>query len=216
MKQTMNKIPTKCMEWLVSSRIEFLNSMKNGHPTKYFAAHLPVMATWSEGQSFPVNMTVKGLGLLPDEDSLLHYTDIFESVIAEARSMPWKESIQQRMKAMTQLYGDVNNFDSCLLGGLEIFGGKTVANLRSNPYASLLYVGMSDTQEGIKYISFQVNSRVTILDKGAPYYRFLLASRKLFEFDKFHLYQPDYPYGYLIRVSEVIDKSPYSRKFGKD
>lgn len=216
MKQTMNKIPTKCMEWLVSSRIEFLNSMKNGHPTKYFAAHLPVMATWSEGQPFLVNMTVKGLGLLPDEDSLLHYTDIFESVIAEARSMPWKESIQQRMKAMTQLYGDVNNFDSCLLGGLEIFGGKTVANLRSNPYASLLYVGMSDTQEGMKYISFQVNSRVTILDKETPYYRFLLASRKLFEFDKFHLYQPDYPYGYLIRVSEVIDKSPYSRKSVKD
>jgi len=216
MKLTSNEIPTMCLEWLVSSRIDFLKSMKDGNPTKYFAAHLPVMATWSEGDPFPVNMTVKGLGLLPAEEHLQHYTDIFESVIAGARSMPWKESMQQRMKAMTQLYGDVNNFDSCLLGGLEIFGGKTVANLRSNPYASLLYVGMSDTPKGIKYISFQLNSRVTTLDKEDPYYRFLLASRKLFEFDKFHLYQPDYPYGYLIRVSEVIDKSPYSRKFRKE
>jgi hypothetical protein len=174
MKQTLNKIPTKCMEWLVSSRIKFLHTMKDGHPTKYFAAHLPVMATWNQGQSFPVNMTVKGLGLLPDEDSLQHYTDIFESVIAEARAMPWQESMHIRLKAISTLYGDIEN--------------------------------------RIQYISFQVNSTVTILEKEDPYYRFLLASRKLFEFDKFHLYQPDYPFGYLIKVAEVIDKSPWSRK----
>jgi len=46
MRQTLHKIPAKCMEWLVSSRIEFIQSMKEGHPTKYMAAHLPVMATW--------------------------------------------------------------------------------------------------------------------------------------------------------------------------
>jgi hypothetical protein len=216
MKQTLNKIPTKCMEWLVSSRIEFLHSMKDGHPTKYFAAHLPVMATWSEGQSFPVNMTVKGLGLLPDEDSLQHYTDIFESVIAEARAMPWKESMHIRLKAISTLYSDIENFDPTVLGGLEIFGGKALENLRKNPSASLLYVGMTHAQDRIQYISFQVNSTVTILEKEDPYYGFLLASRKLFEFDKFHLYQPDYPFGYLIKVAEVIDKSPWSRKAGRE
>jgi hypothetical protein len=216
MKQTLNKIPTKCMEWLVSSRIEFLHSMKDGHPTKYFAAHLPVMATWSEGQSFPVNMTVKGLGLLPNEDYVQHYTDIFESVIAEARAMPWRESMHIRLKAISTLYGDIENFDPTVLGGLEIFGGKALENLRKNSSASLLYVGMTHAQGGIQYISFQVNSTVTILEKEDPYYRFLLASRKLFEFDKFHLYQPDYPFGYLIKVAEVIDKSPWSRKAGRE
>jgi hypothetical protein len=188
MRLTLNEMPVKCLDWLVSSRIEFLESMSNGHPTEYFAAHLPVMATWREGESFPVNMTVKGLGLLPEEEQLEHYTDIFESVIAEARTMPWKESMHLRMEAMTKLYGDLNNFDSSMLGGLEIFGGKAFENLRKHPYASLLYVGMSHTQDGMKYISFQVNSRVVILEKEDPYYRFLLASRKLFEFDKFHLY----------------------------
>jgi hypothetical protein len=216
MKQTLNKIPAKCLEWLATSRIEFLHSMKNGHPTKYFAAHLPVMATWSDGQSFPVNMTVKGLGLVPEQKHLQHFTDIFESVIAEARTMPWNESIHQRIKAMTKLYGDLNNFDSAVLGGLEIFGGRALENLRRNPCASLLYVGMSHTPNRIQYISFQVNSNVTILEKDDPYYRFLLASRKLFEFERFHLYQPDYPFGYLFNVAEVIDKSPWSRKPGRE
>jgi hypothetical protein len=203
------------MEWLVSSRIEFLHSMKDGHPTKYFAAHLPVMATWNEEQSYPVNMTVKGVGLLPNEDALQHYTDHFESVIAEARSMPWKESMHMRLNAISKLYGDIDNFDTAALGGLEIFGGKALENLRGNSSASLLYVGMSEAQERIQYISFQINSTVTILEKEDPYYSFLLASRKLFEFDKFHLYQPDYPFGYLIKVAEVIDKSPWSRKPGR-
>ncbi len=212
MKQTLHEIPTKCLDWLVSSRIEFFHSMRNGHPEKFFAAHLPVMATWSEGSPFPVNMTVKGLGLLPEQAELQNFTDIFESVITEARSMPWKESIPQRMKAMSKLYGDVNNFDSTVLGGLEIFGGKALENLRKNPYASLLYVGMTHTDKGIQYISFQVNSKVTILEKGNPYYNFLLASRKLFEFDRFHLYQPDYPFGYLFQVIDVNDKSPWSKK----
>jgi hypothetical protein len=204
------------MEWLVSSRIELVHSMKEGHPAQYFAAHLPVMATWGEGKSFPVNMTVKGIGLVPEQEYLQHYTDIFESVIAEARSMPWMKSIHKRMKAMAKLYGDVTNFDHTLLGGLEIFGGKALENLRKNPHASLLYVGMTHTDNGIQYISFQVNSKITILEKGDPYYNFLLASRKLFEFDKFHLYQPDYPFAYLINVVEVIDKSPWSRKPGRE
>ncbi len=216
MRQTLHKIPEKCMEWLVSSRIEFLHSMKEGHPTKYLAAHLPVMATWDESRSFPVNMTVKGVGLLPEQDQLSHYTDVFESVIAEARSIPWKESMHKRLSAMSKLYGNVSNFDSSILGGLEIFGGKALENIKKNPYSSLLYVGMSHTEKGIQYISFQVNCEVTILGKETPEYRFLLASRKLFEFDKFHLYQPDYPFGYLIKVREVLDKSPWTRKAGRE
>ncbi len=212
MRLTLNEMPVKCLDWLVSSRIKFVESMSNGDPTKYFAAHLPTMATCNDDDLYPVNMTVKGLGLLPKEEYLEHYTDIFESIIAEARSMPWKESMHLRMDAISKLYADVDNFDSTVLGGLEIFGGKAYQNLRKSPYASLLYVGMSQTEEGMKYISFQVNSTVDILDKDDPCYRFLLASRQLFEFDKFHLYQPDYPFGYLFKIAEVLDKSPWSRK----
>ncbi|MDA8171122.1 MAG: hypothetical protein M0Z48_04750 [Nitrospiraceae bacterium] len=85
--------------------------------------------------------------------------------------------------------------------------------MRDNPRASLLYSGMKTLPGGMEYISFQVNGTIRILEKesGNPYYRFLLASRKLFEFEKFHLFQSDYPFGYLIRVDEVLDKSPFSK-----
>ncbi len=113
---------------------------------------------------------------------------------------------------MSRLYADADNFEPAMLGGLEIFQGKAHENMRENPYASLLYVGMFYGREGMQYISFQVNGTVEILEKENSYYKFLLASRKLFEFDKFHLFQADYPFGYLLRVSEVWDKSPWSRK----
>ncbi len=208
---TLNAIPAHFLEWLVSSRIKFLNDMKEGQPMRYFAAHLPVMATWRQGDSFPVNMTVKGIGLIPKAKYLQDYTDIFEAAIVEARAMPWRESLHKRIEAVHRLYQNTDNFDPAILGGLEIFEGKALENLRENPYSSLLYVGMSHTPQGMQYISFQVNGKVEILQKDNPCYRFLLASRKLFEFDKFHLYQPDYPFGYLINVVEVRDKSPWSR-----
>jgi hypothetical protein len=206
-----DSIPACFLEWLVSSRVRFLEDMKLGKPMRYFSAHLPVMATWREGPGFPVNMTVKGIGLIPKAGLLQDFADIFEGVVADCRTRPWQESLGERVEAANRLYGDVQNFDPALLGGLEIFEGKALENLRENPQASLLYVGMAHTEKGMQYTSFQVNGKVEILEKHSPYYRFLLASRKLFEFDRFHLYQPDYPFGYLIRTVEVRDKSPWSR-----
>lgn len=208
---TVNRIPDHFLEWLAFSRIKFLEDMISGKPMRYFSAHLPVMSTWVEGEQFPVNMTVKGIGLIPSSEQLEHFTDVFESVIAEARSMPWQESLPRRVEVMTRLYSKADSFEPSLLGGLEIFEGRAFENLRTNPSTSLLYVGMSQAREGIQYVSFQVNGKVEILGKDNPYYRYLLAARKLFEFDRFHLYQPDYPFGYLIRVLEVKDKAPWSR-----
>lgn len=207
-------IPGHCLGWLASSRVRFLEDLKNGKPLRYFSAHLPVMATWREGEPFPVNMTVKAIGLIPREELLHDYIDVFEGAIAEARTMPWEESLTRRIEAMTALYGDTENFEPALLGGLEIFEGRALENIRANPHASLLYVGMQHSREGMQYISFQVNGKVQVITKDSPHYRFLLASRKLFEFDRFHLYQPDYPFGYLIKVAEVRDKSPWSKGNG--
>lgn len=221
-KLTLDAIPEHFLEWLVSSRVKFLNEMIEGKPMRYFSAHLPVMSTWNHESPFPVNMTVKGIGLIPRAGLLQDYIDIFESVVAESRTMPWGESLGKRVEAMRRLYSAAGNFDPAMLGGLEIFEGSAFKNLRENPYASFLYVGMSSNPAGpksvspqnpvaIQYVSFQVNGKVDILGKDNPHYRFLLASRKLFEFDRFHLYQPDYPFGYLIRVMEVRDKSPWPK-----
>ena len=215
-------IPERFLRWLASSRIRFLNDMKHGRPLRYFSAHLPVMATWSNSEEpFPVNLTVKGIGLIPRKELLMDYIDLFEATIAEARTIPWKESLSQRIEVMERLYSDTENFDPSLLGGLEIFEGTAFKNMRENPVASLLYMGVYFESEeervsperpvAIQYISFQVNGRVETLEKDNLYYRYLLSARRLFEFDKFHLYQPDYPYGYLIKVIEVRDKSPWPR-----
>lgn len=207
----LDKIPTKCLEWLVSSRIRFLSNLKDDKPLHYFSAHLPVMATWGKDEPFPVNMTVKGIGLIPKAVILNDYTDIFEGVIAEAHTIPWNESLHKRIEAMSRLYADIENFEPVMLGGLEIFEGRAFEYLKENPCASLLYAGMAQNSSGVEYISFQINGKIEILEKDNPYYRFLLASRRLFEFEKFHLFQPDYPFGYLIKVVEIRDKSPWSR-----
>ncbi len=204
-------IPEVFLEWLVTSRLDFIKDLVSEKPLRYFSAHLPVMATWNDRETFPVNMTVKGLGLIPKDEKLGDYTDLFEATIAEARSMSWEESLLKRVKAMQSLYRDRDNFNPEVLGGLEIFEGRAFKNLTEKPYASLLYVGMMKTEKGLQYISFQINGKVEILNKDNIYYRYLLAARKLFEFDKFHLYQPDYPFGYLIHVMEVKDKTPWTR-----
>jgi hypothetical protein len=214
-RSAFKTIPPHLLEWLASSRIRFLNDMMEGKPMRYFSAHLPVMASWRHGDPFPVNMTVKGIGLIPKDEYLQDYTDMFEAAVAEARTASWGESLHKRIGVMSALYRDIGYFNPAVLGGLEIFEGRAFENLRDNPHASLLYVGMTHASHGMQYISFQVNGNVTILAKDDPYYRFLVASRKLFEFEKFHLYQPDYPFGYLIHVVEVRDKSPWSRKAGE-
>lgn len=211
-KLTLNIIPHHILNWFITSRQHFLKDLREGKPIKYLSSHLPVMATWYKDYPFPVNMTVKGIGLLPQDEYLQHYIDIFESTLAETRTMPWNESLPKRIDAVTRLYNCPDDFNQTILGGLEIFEGKAFQNLKDNPYASLLYVGMSHTPSGVQYISFQINGEVEILEKDSIYYQFLLSSRKLFEFESFHLFQFDYPFGYLIKVHEVRDKSPFTRK----
>jgi hypothetical protein len=213
-EQKTTEMPEKLLSWLIDSRLGFLSKLTEGKPHGFFSAHLPVLATWSDEASYPVNMAVKGIGLLPRKDKLKHYTDIFEASIAASRSMPWDESLPERIEAIRMLYGNPDELDPTLIGGLEIFEGKTLENMKSNPHASLLYMGMSHGAREMKYISFQVNGTVELLDKESPYYKYLLASRKLFEFERFHLYQPDYPFGYIIHVEDAMDKSPFTKSNG--
>ncbi|MFN3395498.1 MAG: hypothetical protein ACK4Z9_01720, partial [Thermodesulfovibrionales bacterium] len=116
-------IPSYFLQWLATSRVRFLEGMKAKRPMRYFSAHLPVMATWRDGEEFPVNLTVKGIGLIPKKEILVDYIDLFEATIAEARTMPWTESLSMRIEVMERLYSYIENFDSELLGGLEIFEG---------------------------------------------------------------------------------------------
>jgi hypothetical protein len=204
-------IPVHMLQWMVTSRCNLLEALQAGKSIDFFAAHLPVLATLGETGAFAVNLSVKGIGLVPRLDLMEEYTGVFTEIFQTASQENWKESLDQRTQVLAKLYSDIENFDPSLMGGLEIFEGQTFHNLKKEKYVSLLFTGMKRHPERMQYLSFQVNGNAEILDKGNPYYRYLLAARKLFEFDNFHLPQIDYPFGYLIRVTEVLDKSPRIR-----
>lgn len=204
-------IPGEMLDWMISSRRDLLTALQTGRSVDFFSAHLPVVATSSEGEDFPVNLSVKGLGLLPRPDLLESYTSVFEAVFLRASQEDWGKSQEERSRALAELYSDTQNFDPTLLGGLEIFEGRTLQNLRSDNRISLLFTGMKPDPRRMSYLSFQVNGRTEVLDKGQPHYRFLLSARKLFEFNNFHLPQAEYPFGYLIHVDQILDKSPRIR-----
>ncbi len=202
-------MPPHCLEWLVASRRMLLNDMEQGRQVRDFPAHLPVLATWTAGGRHPVNLSIKGIGLVPREDLLEDFTRECERMFDRAMETDWAQSLPARIATLRRLYGDVRHFDPNVLGGLEIFEGRTLDNLISNPHASLLFMGMLPRPGRVGYISFQVNAEVEILTAAEPRYRFLLAVRRLFEYDRFHLPQIEYPRAYAFRVIAVLDKSPF-------
>lgn len=206
-----DRLPNELLDWLVNARIKLMAGLRSGQAVDFFSAHLPVLATWRKG-AFPVNLTVKGIGLIPKEKILTEYSQSFEKAFEEAEKSGWELSLDSRMAALESLYSDPLRFDPNVLGGLEIFAGQTLENLRENSQASLLFSGIKDVTARFNYLSFQVNGQVKILSPESPYFRFLLAARKLFEYDRFHLPQKNYPWGYLFCIQEVIDKSPWIKE----
>ncbi len=201
-------LPPLFLQWQSESRKRLFDMIKNQgtQSIKMQPAHLPVLATNGE-EEFSINLANKGLGMLPKASLLDKYVNEYETILAETKDMEWKESIFQRMNIVQEFYNNTENFDPNLLGGLEIFEGKTFQNIKNNPKASLLFTG-----EAPKFPSYQFNGIMKIIDKSDPYFRFLLAARQLFARDPFHVLQAEYPFGYLFYTTEIKDKTPYSRK----
>ena len=204
-------IPWPLLKWLAQSRCGLLDDLEHGRQVQAFPAHLPVIATWSNQGKFPLNLSVKGIGLVPRPDLLLKYARTFEEAFKQAQDMDWGQSFPLRAAALRALYSDPGQFDPGLLGGLEIFEGRTLRNLSEDPRISLLFMGMLPHPQRVRYLSFQINGHVETQGPGDLYYHFLLAARSLFEFDRFHLPQSHYPLAYLVKVSEALDKSPFIR-----
>lgn len=202
------ELPEVFFNWLISTRQNLVEDLKRKRPVRLLSSHLPVMATWKNESTYPVNLTVKGMGLVPQRKFLDSSASLLETVFNQYRKISWENSLSPRVDAIKKIYGNREALDRTLLGGLEIYSRKAYQNLLSNPQCSLLYMGIAMDHRKVRYISFQLNGWVEILKKENPYYRFLLAARKIFEFEVFHLVQSDYPFGYLFHIEEVIDKSP--------
>jgi hypothetical protein len=157
--------------------------------------------------NFPINLANRGIGLLPKGEFIEKYIQLLASAKNEMVEKKWEESLPTRVSAMRQFYANIEDIDPMILGGLEIFEGKTMENARANPLVSLIFTG-----EPPKYPSYQFNCVAEVLLPNDLRFQFLHAARELFAFDAFHVTQNRYPFGYAFHLVEVLDKTPYPRR----
>jgi hypothetical protein len=205
---TSKPYPESFIEWQSKSRIQMFSHLLHSGAVSVRSqpAHLPILATLGTGE-FPINLASRGIGLLPRKELLEEYCLQLNIAKKEAEGKGWEESLPSRVNAMSQFYNNIEGIDPMLLGGLEIFEGKTANNSRANPHVSLLYTG-----EPPDYPSFQFNCIAEIIPPTDQRFKFLLAARELFAFDAFHITQTRYPFGYVFHLIEVLEKTPYPRR----
>jgi hypothetical protein len=202
------RLPDDFLVWQSQARLTMFKMMEDhgGKSVKMAPVHLPVLASLGEGM-FPINLATRGIGVLPKEEKLLEFTSKFRNAQTSADRSRFSENLSERVGEAKEFYKNPELFNPYILGGLEIFEGQTSKNLMENPTVSLLYTG-----EAPKFPSYQLNGIIEFIQPKNPYYEFLLAARELFAFDNFHIAQHNYPYGYLVHIVEVINKTPFSRK----
>ncbi len=200
-------LPHKFLRWQSECRLAVIDQLQRKGATfvTRHPAHLPIIATWGEGK-FPVNLACKGMGPLPRPENIVGVTEQFEAVQEKYASEPVALSLPARLEIARTFYSDPLNFDPRQLGGLEIFEGCTLSNLRRRPVSSLLFVG-----EGPGYCSFQLNGVMELVEENDLRRRFLLAARTLFANDSFHISQAGYSYGCLFRPWEIREKTPFTK-----
>lgn len=198
-------LPAAFMEWMVTARRAMYDQLEGEGRASFFAAHLPVVVTSCRHRPVPFNTGNKGVGLVPVEEKLGHYGDLYQEAFDQARAMPWEESRPLRLEAVRRLVTSDDVSDRALIT-LEIFEKQTFTNLCDFPVATLHY-----TDVGPVYRSFQIDTVVEVLTPEHPAYRFAFLSRALFEYDDFHLTQTRFPYAYLFHPTAVRDKTPYRR-----
>ena len=122
----------------------------------------------------------------------------------QTRGLAWAESLEKRLETVSKFNFNREVIDYRCLTSLEIFEKRTFSNLCRMPMASLHYTGHCPS-----YVSFQLNCGVEIVGQEDPRHTFIMLSRTMFEYDSFHITQPQFPYAYLFWISEVQDKTPH-------
>ena len=205
-QQEDSLLPMEFLEWQRESRIALMRLIQgSGERVRSMPSHLPVLASLSEDGS--INLATKGIGLIPKPGLLAETTREFRQVAQSLRDRPPGDTATERMAALLKFYDGVDNFDPSILGGLEIFEGVTHTNLVRDPRLSLLFTG-----EAPDFRSYQIDGVVRFVRQGDPYYEFLHAARELFARDRFHVVQDSYPHGYIVHVTSVRTKTPFSRR----
>lgn len=197
-------LPAPLLDWIDSGRRETYRALAEGSGgAAFFAQHLPVLVTRREGSAFPFSCANKGVGYLPRPGRLEELSALYRRAAEGAAGRPARETLGERLAAAARFGFDRGAVDDRCLGTLEIFEGSTLENLRRYPLAALLFTG-----HGPRYLSYQVDCAVEIVEPGDPRFEFLRLARSLFEYDGFHVAQPRFRYAYVFWVSEARDKTP--------
>lgn len=199
-------LPEPFLDWQIEERRALFSALERGEAPRVFAAHLPVVSTLGPG-FFPIHAATKGAGLTPTDGDIPWLLREIESCLAFCEGRPWPATLSHRISVARLLYDDPSRIDPRRLGLIEIFRGQTYRNLLRDRRATLLFSGA-----GPRYPSFQVNCEAEIIGPDDQRFRFVSGMRQLFERDRFHIQQPDYPLGYLMWVRTVIEKTPRQRR----
>lgn len=197
-------LPDAFIQWQLEARRAMFEAIGAGqHPHRY-AAHLPVMITFDPESPFLVRSATKGAGLTPRDEVLDRYLAPLEETLARCQGHPWHETFPDRVAAVRMLLDHPEDIERRRLAFLEIFQGRTYANLQRDPRVVLHYAG-----DGPGYTSFQINGYAEIVGPDDLRWRYVALARRIFEEAPFHLQQPGYAAAYLVWVHEVVDKAPY-------
>ncbi|MFQ5922387.1 MAG: universal stress protein [Anaerolineales bacterium] len=203
-------LPKEFFEWQLSARQAAYQRVAKGELPTRFSAHLPVVVTLNPDSEFPAHAATKGTGFTPIDDQIDNYIALFEECLKRCEGRPWRDTLGERIAVVRQFYKHTEHIDFRRLGLLEIFQGQTFRNLERDPRITLHYTG-----DGPSYPSYQINALAEIVGPDDARFRFIYLARQLFERDRFHILQPEYPFGYLTWVQEVYDKSPFHGRAGK-
>jgi len=197
-------MPDVFLKWQCGERQVMFTALKRGEQPRFLASHLPVLSTLNgqEG-AFPIHSSTKGVGLLPKERYLPEHIQEITDCLARCRDKNPDETREERIETTLSFYNRPERIDSEVFGGIEIFRGQTYHNLLGDPRASLLFTGF-----GPKYMSYQFNCDVEVVDEADPRFQFLRGMRLLFEMERFHIQQPGFTVGYVFHIREVFDKTP--------
>jgi len=195
--------------WQLRSRQDIFMKLTQGQRPTDFHAHLPVVATFNAELPFPIHTATKGTGLLPRDEFLEEYIAAAAQCLEDAKDQPWEQSQASRIAVAQRLYENPEHIDRRTLGLVEIFQGQTFRNLERNPVMTVHYTG-----PGPEYPSYQLNGVVEQICPGDTRFDFLYRMRMLFEYNAFHIQQPEYPSGYVFWICEIFDKSPRHGRAG--
>ncbi len=204
-------MPPVFLEWQCEERQVMFAALRRGEMPRFLASHLPVVSTLNDqGGAFPIHSSTKGVGLLPKESYLDEHNAQITNCLDRCRDMDPGESLGERIEGALSLYGCPERIDTGAFGGIEIFRGQTYQNLLRDPRVSLLFTGF-----GPQYTSYQFNCDVELVGPEDRRFLFLRGMRLLFERERFHIQQPEYPLGYVFHIRQVFDKTPRIAHGGK-